>query len=782
MRLGGGAQRRSRGTARAVRFRTARAVVVGALILAWPEAVAHAQRASPDKASSPGERTGPSSLAALVDSPEERQRELARAEARFAEARRQASALAPPSAEDASSLGATLDELRERQRLLEQSAVAFDAHARSLRRIADTRQLDAQYTAEEKAWRGFSVPPPYPVAMVEQLRDAAAAERREARSYQTMLSLFEQAVARDAASLEESRKQLRLARDQAELAGPTERRTQWLLRLAELRVQSKEAALQAAELDRLAAGEGLRARRTHAEFLERKLETARAQTRFAPADLDAVLAQVGEQRRAVERELADAVAADATLRAQVATERESLGRARDEAAGQPTQGERVRQIETRVDALQSRAQAGEVKIEVLRSMATLLDLVRATWQDRFWATGEHGLADLREREQRNRAELEDLRQWRGFAEAQLSAAVSQALSEAVKAQASGVSALDRERALRRQEALEARAALYQRLLSALVLASDFKSRLGEELERREAELSAAGRVRFALEALGAYARRLSDTELYVAEVDVVAEGRKVSIPRIVTVGKVAIGLAIFALGLLLARLVYGLTRRWAVSRVAVEHRAALLANAVATAVALVALTVAMATVRIPWTVFAFIGGALALGVGFGAQALVANFIAGIMLLLGRSVRVGDIIELNQNVGRVVAIGLKSTLIRRSDGIEALVPNRDLVEKSVVNWTLTDTAVRQRVTVGVAYDSPIATVTALMRQAALEHPLVEAEPAPSVLFDEFGRSSLVFTLNFWLCLGPTVDGAVVRSDLRQRIAALFGESGIAIASP
>jgi potassium-dependent mechanosensitive channel len=176
------------------------------------------------------------------------------------------------------------------------------------------------------------------------------------------------------------------------------------------------------------------------------------------------------------------------------------------------------------------------------------------------------------------------------------------------------------------------------------------------------------------------------------------------------------------------------------------------------------------------------GGALAIGVGFGAQTLIKNFISGIILLCERSIRVGDIVEVDDQRGKIVRVGFRNSLVARGDGIEVIVPNSQFLERKVVNWTLSDDFVRYHVSVGVAYGARPAQVAELIAQAAAEHGQVMKEPAPEVLLQDFGDNALQFTLEFWMRLAPTSNGGQVRSDLRHRIHELFDDAGISIAFP
>lgn len=186
--------------------------------------------------------------------------------------------------------------------------------------------------------------------------------------------------------------------------------------------------------------------------------------------------------------------------------------------------------------------------------------------------------------------------------------------------------------------------------------------------------------------------------------------------------------------------------------------------------------------NVPLTAFAFVSGALAIGVGFGAQNILNNFISGWILIWERPIRVGDFLELEDVRGTVESINTRSTRIRRIDGVHLLVPNSHLLENTVVNWTLVDRHVRTVVRVGVVYGAPVQQVAALMQQVAEAHGSILPEPPPHVIFEDFGDNALVFDLYFWVDAFGERDLRMVRSDIRFEIERLFREAGIVIAFP
>ena len=185
--------------------------------------------------------------------------------------------------------------------------------------------------------------------------------------------------------------------------------------------------------------------------------------------------------------------------------------------------------------------------------------------------------------------------------------------------------------------------------------------------------------------------------------------------------------------------------------------------------------------NVPIAVFSFLGGALAIGAGFGSQNIVNNFISGLILLAERPIRVGDVIQVDGLIGSVAQIGARSTRLQTGMNHEIIIPNSKLLETNVVNWTLSDDSVCTIITVGVAYGSPTREVERLLKLAAMEHSKVLKDPLPEALFMDFGADSLTFELRFWVRLRQTRK-IEVESELRFRIDELLADRGIVIAYP
>lgn len=178
--------------------------------------------------------------------------------------------------------------------------------------------------------------------------------------------------------------------------------------------------------------------------------------------------------------------------------------------------------------------------------------------------------------------------------------------------------------------------------------------------------------------------------------------------------------------------------------------------------------------------FAIVAGALGVGIGFGLQNVVNNFVSGLILLFERPVRVGDTVEIGGEWGTIKKIGLRSTVVVTFTQAEMIVPNGDLISEKVTNWTLTDPTTRISVPVGVAYGSDVQKVLQILLEAARAHPSIVAEPAPLALFTGFGDSSLDFELRIWI--GEVQERLLAKSTVLAEIDHRFREEGIEIPFP
>ena len=186
------------------------------------------------------------------------------------------------------------------------------------------------------------------------------------------------------------------------------------------------------------------------------------------------------------------------------------------------------------------------------------------------------------------------------------------------------------------------------------------------------------------------------------------------------------------------------------------------------------------TIGVEWSKLQWLVAALGVGIGFGLQEIVANFISGLIILFERPVRVGDLITVGDASGRVELIRIRATTIRDFEQKQLLIPNKELITGRLLNWTLSDARTRILINVGIAYGSDVDRAMEILLELAREDARVLEEPPPGVVFDMFGDNSL--NLGFRVFVGTLEDRLPVMTDMHREIHRRFAEAGITIAFP
>jgi small-conductance mechanosensitive channel len=195
----------------------------------------------------------------------------------------------------------------------------------------------------------------------------------------------------------------------------------------------------------------------------------------------------------------------------------------------------------------------------------------------------------------------------------------------------------------------------------------------------------------------------------------------------------------------------------------------------------IAVVAALQTVGIDLTAFAVLTGAIGVGIGFGLQKMVSNFVSGVTILLDRSIKPGDVIAVGETYGRVHSLGARYVSVIARDGREFLIPNEDLVTRQVENWTYSSEQIRLKVPIGIAYRSDPRQAISLCLDATREVKRILETPEPVCLLKGFGESAVDLELRFWI-RDPMNGVSNVKSEVLLRIWDLFQENGIEIPFP
>ncbi len=234
--------------------------------------------------------------------------------------------------------------------------------------------------------------------------------------------------------------------------------------------------------------------------------------------------------------------------------------------------------------------------------------------------------------------------------------------------------------------------------------------------------------------------------------------------------------------LALTRAVTRITEQWIGHARGLDPTQKLLAQKLASiGIVVIAFFFAIDLLDIDLTSLALFSGGFGLAIGFGLQKTIGNLIAGIILLMDRSIKPGDVIALREEIGWVNKIGVRAVSIITRDGKEHLIPNENLMTQEVENWSYSDRNVRVRIPVSIAYDADLKLAQELMLRAARESPRVLKSPKPNVWLMSFGEHSLQHEILAWIS-DPESGVGNVRSDVLNRLWFLFKDHGIGLPYP
>jgi potassium efflux system protein len=705
----------------------------------------------------------PEAVAATVD-------QRTQIEALLSEARRQQDA---GHLEEGGTPGADELPASDRQRLFDRLVIAYSEQLKLLDELESVKTAQPDSPHQQTLMAEFAGPPPYSALRVDALRDLVDSGKERLHSLASTERALETLKVGRLETQQRAAEAVRLAEDKlARANGQSAVDKERLGReLAILRRQLAEAELAniGIGLDRVRLER--KGVQTLNSELERLLTRVRPEQRLGKEELEQQQALLRKELNVVIAEIDALVIANGRR----AAERQQLTKLVAEAGNSASQADRL-------ELLDARLETDRVLLLTLTWLQTTLQVASDAWAQRY--VGFHsedantrqsvisGLSQSRE-ELASRKQIVD----------ELQQAARIAIHEQ-QLRLGGTSldpdATDKDSSL--YEALQQRARAYQRLQRA-------SARMERQLDRWLDDFGFTARTTSVNDwQLGALQlaqtlKSIWNFEMFAVEDSTVIDGKTVTVTYGVTVGKSIGALLLFLFGYWLFALLSRRLQRVMVSRFGVNEQMASVIRRwamISLAVALIIFILNLA--RIPLTVFAFMGGALAIGIGFGTQTIIKNVISGIIILFERKIRVGDIIALGGMTGHVIAVDLRASTVRGFDGVEALVPNSSFLENQVVNWTYSNPRIRREIRLGIAYGSPVRAAAEIIARCAEDHAQVLKDPPPEVFFEDFGDNALLLVLVFWVELGPNLVARRVDSDLRHAIEQRLAAAGIPIPFP
>ena len=723
----------------------------------------HAQLGSLFPAKPKTAPTKPTEAPVAVDPRIEAEKHLAEAQ-RQQEAGRIESGTTP----DAEQLPTT-----ERQRLLDRLVAAYGERlnlldeADGLRKSAPRRQDKSDQIAE------FAGPPPYPALRVDELRDEIDLVRDRLKHRISNTRVLENQKQSLIEAQRRAAEALRLADDQLARAKSEQdiEKARKTKEIAALRLQLTEA-----ELINLGIGlQGMQDEIQALELFAKESESLVARVlplqKLDKADVEKRQAKLRANLGKLTSELDARVATNTRQLAQ----REQLAKSLAAKGEDPAANQQLKLLDEMLET-------GRIEMMVLNWMQTVIQYGIDAWTHRYAAlSGDDpvakasALAALRTIKTEIDARMPLIRE--------LASAAQTAIDQQEMRLKDAL--LDTEATARESALLET---LKQRLrgLQRVELAGE---RLNRVLTRWLGDLGFSGEAgaqrdwKLAAANAGAALKQVWNFELFAVEDSAVVEGRTVTTAYGVTVGKSIGVLLLYVFAYWLCSMLSRRLERLMVTRFAVDQQLASVTRRwIMIAVSVVLIVLVLNLARIPLTVFAFMGGALAIGVGFGTQTIIKNVISGIIILFERKIRVGDIVAIGGTTGHVTAVDLRASTVRSFDGVEALVPNSSFLENQVVNWTYSNSQIRREIRIGIAYGSPVHEAADIIAGCAEDHGHVLKDPPPAVFFEDFGDNALIMALVFWVELNASLPGRRIDSDLRFAIEKRLRTAGIDIPFP
>jgi len=716
---------------------------------------------------------------AAADKPEDTR---ARLEQWLQDARETLARLDAPSA-PALPEGVSPTELDDRRRDLLQLILTTTRRLKDINSSADARKALEASRAEDTAWTGFKEKPPYSLLLLDELSNEKDAIQAKLTSYESSLANYNNLLANSMGATkaaEETVSNMVIAVQNAD--DNSREAAKW--RLDAARVKSRLLAAQAGLMqsscgslqDRIAAA------KIDLALLERKAKTAKTMARFNDDDLTKIK-KISALRKQTLRKEIDGIAK--RFKTAMTARNQAQGALDTLLAATPEGKESDALTLTKL-----RLEAADGRVEGLQAMTDGLDSLMQL-ELVFCEAYEYrqDLVNAPTIEARNKVlvmlgnMLERMQAWENVLTNDIANSIAdlsklESRTGSITAEDPRFNLINEQRATKNEMF-----SMYQRLSQAVVAQRKLLARWVQEYSPKPDAQGLANRLSTLATTGWGIVQKIWGFEVMSFEDKMEVQGQTLTVKIPIRLSTLLRALMFFIIGYWITARIANRIEASLVTRGHIaEAQARTLRNWAMIVVGVFLAIGTLSFLKIPLTVFAFFGGALAIGLGFGMQTLIKNFISGIIVLAERKVRVGDMLDVDGIVGTVTEINTRSSIIKSPDDVETMIPNSLFLENRVTNWTLSNARVRRGLRVGVSYGTPPQTVMDILAEAASRHGLVCKTPAPFAVFEDFGESALIFHLYFWLELKGATNAMIVTSDLRLIIEKRLLETGIGIPCP
>ena len=646
--------------------------------------------------------------------------------------------------------------------------MAYQRHRNALRDTQDLVERLQKFDGEFEAALAISEEPPYTIAFLDKLLDEVAVKQMDVEAELLSLRALRELVSMENADIATSKTALNQISEQLRNISSNEERPRVLYEVetAKILVTANEAEHEAAKAELKRTEQYRELQDKNLNLAQMRVQRAREQTIFRQDELDAIIERQNATIKELEAEGQKARDNIEKQRTKTSQTERILENATDPAAQQQARDE--------LALARSRMEAARIHLAIIESLQEYENRVIQLWQTRF-NVANRMLAperpDWKVLELELGEQLTMLSKERIAGDGRAMSLRSQITTLETQL-ANWTEALGNKSVIEQQLAvLRDRETLRTRIQMRLAQVINLTERIIMDVRARQLEQNWMERIGDSVKRAYTVVSTGFDRELTEIGGESITGRKLFYLIIILVVGLVGGHIAIRFLRVLMQD-------RWKV-----ESNVVLIVEKLSHyAWFIIVIYFALNYVNIPLTIFTFLGGAIALGIGFGAQNLINNFLCGLILMGEQPIRIGDWVDVDGQTGIITNIGARASRLKLFSGIDMLIPNSKFLENNVINWTLTDKKIRLRVAVGAAYGSPTRDVAKLMMRAVTEHGMILKDPEPKVIFEDFGDNALQFAAFFWVDITPFSDARVVMSDVRHRIDKLFKEAGIAIAFP
>ncbi len=661
-------------------------------------------------------------------------------------------------------LGIPPTQLQERTSKLRELDSVYQRLLTAIKKKKILEKEEALLQEKEKTRQQISLSknPPYSLSFYDTILDKLISDDNRKETAVLGVRLADKALKDAKSKLDESRQNLRKRKEELSAieAGKDASAPKWRAAQAQLEVEVSQAVFDLQRETRQNLSIEVRLSKQYSDVTQQKLNWVRKNLHFDSADLDKQVEAINRKRVELKKRLKDQLDKQVKVENAWFHAQERLANARKK--------KEITLAKAGLEAADAEREASQRLLEQSEDMLNLLNQREQVWKNRY-AIVKGGV------------DPKAIDAWKEDIDA---------------------GKVKIERIVRLQESyqnsLQPQIASVEKQLSDQGYSKDLRHELGNRLNAlRKAEkggLEYLAMLQATLQLdqrfLDEIANRHQYIGLWTKLVDVTSKVRNIWNMELwvidehgVTVKKLVMAMILLIIGLIFIKRIIALwIRRLLVRTHMKETTAAAVEKIINYFTVFLIVLFALRVVNIPLTLFTFLGGAVAIGVGFGAQNLINNFISGFIIMAEQPIKIGDLIEIEGNFAMVEEIGARCTRIRTGGNVQILVPNSSFLEKNIVNWTLSDKEVRAQITIGVIYGSPVREAERILLQVADEHKQVRKVPKPFVLFNDFGDNALIFDLYFWISMNRIMDRRIIESDIRFRIDELFREAGIVIAFP